>query len=276
VVHTLSKARKDQVEGGRVPRYLKYALGETVLIVVGILIALQINDWYQARLDRQQEHAFLTSLHQDLQEDVADLTFAIEGNAQLIAGVANLLDLLAQPGDDEAYQRNLYLHTLKYGYWFMTMEFSDVTMAQLKYGGGLRLIADQQIRLAMLGYEKGIETLQVQYEQLSTYFHTFEASQKALFNPMLSRQAFDYIEEDFFNMLQPLATFDTMVPEGEYLIIDDPRLWTRYYGDMLYYKTALSNTNLLLIQQRVLAESLIAQIMVKYHIDSRDSVSNSR
>jgi hypothetical protein len=40
-------------------RYTKYALGEIVLVVVGILIALQINDWYQERLDRQTESEYL-------------------------------------------------------------------------------------------------------------------------------------------------------------------------------------------------------------------------
>ena len=57
-------------------RYMKYAIGEIILIVVGILIALQINDWYQARQDRQLERAYLALLQQDLADDIADLTTA--------------------------------------------------------------------------------------------------------------------------------------------------------------------------------------------------------
>jgi hypothetical protein len=45
----------DVGKSGAFMSYLKYALGEIVLVVVGILIALQINDWYQERLDRQTE-----------------------------------------------------------------------------------------------------------------------------------------------------------------------------------------------------------------------------
>ena len=36
-------------------RYLKYALGEIVLVMAGILLALQVNSWNQKRLDRQEE-----------------------------------------------------------------------------------------------------------------------------------------------------------------------------------------------------------------------------
>jgi hypothetical protein len=267
VAPVFSKARKAQIREGSLVRYLKYAIGEIILIVLGILIALQISDWYQARQDRQLEYAYLTSLQRDLADDVADLTFAIEGNGQLISGVGDLLDLLTSPVDDKAYQRSLYLHTLKFGYWFMTMEFSDLTVAQLKSGDGLRLITDQPIKQSILRYEKGVDSVEQQYEQMYEYFHTLETSQKALFNQILSREAFDFIEVDFLNMLKPLETFDALVPDGEYIISDDPRLWTTYYGDALYYKTALNTTNLLLIRQLDLAEALTELISDRYGIN---------
>ena len=108
-----------------------------------------------------------------------------------------------------------------------------------------------------------MESLDDQYGQLYEYFHILEGSQKSLFNPMLSQAAFAYIEEDFLNMLSPLEVFDPMVPGGEYIISDDPRLWTTFYGDALYYRTALNNTNLLLIYQRELGEAL--QSLISEH-----------
>lgn len=38
-----------------VSRYLKYAIGEIILVVIGILIALQINNWNEARKIQAQE-----------------------------------------------------------------------------------------------------------------------------------------------------------------------------------------------------------------------------
>lgn len=98
---------------GAFARYLKYALGEIVLVVVGILIALQINDWYQDRLDRRSEREYLLSMMRDLNEDTRELRTAIEGNASLLDGQNETLLLLAEPQDDD-WRRNLYLHGLKY------------------------------------------------------------------------------------------------------------------------------------------------------------------
>ena len=42
------------------------ALGEILIVVIGILIGLQVDDWNEARKDRKDEAAFLLSLHEDL------------------------------------------------------------------------------------------------------------------------------------------------------------------------------------------------------------------
>jgi hypothetical protein len=141
-------------------RYAKYALGEIVLVVVGILIALQINDWYQERLDRKTESEYLLSMQRDLAEDTRELREAIKGNLHLLAGLDDTLHLLAEPQDDEAWRRDLYIHGIKYTYWFVLMEFSRLTMAQLQYSGGMRLISDTRVREAMI--ELNILTLMYQ------------------------------------------------------------------------------------------------------------------
>lgn len=106
-------------------RYLKYALGEIGLVVVGILIALQINDWYQERLDRQTEREYLVSMQRDLAEDTREFRATIMGNTSLLDGLNETLTLLAEPRDDEDWRRDLYLHGLKHTYWFVVMEFSQ-------------------------------------------------------------------------------------------------------------------------------------------------------
>lgn len=47
-------------------RYVKYAIGEIVLVVIGILIALQINNWNEDRKIRKSEHEILTNLKSEL------------------------------------------------------------------------------------------------------------------------------------------------------------------------------------------------------------------
>ncbi|WP_208152936.1 DUF6090 family protein [Winogradskyella pelagia] len=47
-------------------KYFKYAVGEIVLVVIGILIALQINNWNEGNKDKKQEQVYLKNLKDDL------------------------------------------------------------------------------------------------------------------------------------------------------------------------------------------------------------------
>lgn len=262
----LNKQSHKITSPGGLVRYSRYALGEIVLVVVGILIALQINDWYQERLDRQTESEYLISMKRDLTEDARELRAAIDGNSHLLVGLDRTLQLLTEPRDDDAWRRDLYTHGIKYTYWFVVMEFSRLTMAQLQYSGGMRLITDAGVREAMISYEQGLETAQQQGRDVMTYFHELEASHKALFDLTLSKQAMEFIEEDYLNMLQPIEVFQSLVPEGTYFSGDDPSLITDYYDDMLYYRTALSILTLMYQRQPQLAESLSSLIEEQYGI----------
>ena len=51
---------------GKTSKYLKYAIGEIVLVVIGILIALQINNWNEDRKATKREHDLLLQLNEEL------------------------------------------------------------------------------------------------------------------------------------------------------------------------------------------------------------------
>lgn len=56
-------------------KYLKYAIGEIVLVVIGILIALQINNWNNKRLERLEEVKILISVMNDLENTIKEFKF---------------------------------------------------------------------------------------------------------------------------------------------------------------------------------------------------------
>ncbi len=55
-------------------KYFKYAIGEIVLVVIGILIALQINNWNEYQKTERWEEGFLTDLQNELKNDYTQLT----------------------------------------------------------------------------------------------------------------------------------------------------------------------------------------------------------
>ena len=58
-------------------KYFKYAIGEIALVVIGILIALQINNWNESRKDQAQELNYLTGIKTDLEGDLAKIKLAL-------------------------------------------------------------------------------------------------------------------------------------------------------------------------------------------------------
>ena len=55
------------METGKTGKYFKYAIGEIILVVIGILIALQINNWNQQRIQNIEEQLALKNLKQDFE-----------------------------------------------------------------------------------------------------------------------------------------------------------------------------------------------------------------
>ena len=61
------------METGRTGKYLKYAIGEIALVVIGILIALQINNWNENKKTKLEEQLLLKDLQIDLQLNLEQL-----------------------------------------------------------------------------------------------------------------------------------------------------------------------------------------------------------
>ena len=68
----LRKIRKSMIESDSARRYLLYAIGEIALVVLGILIALQINNWNEWRKERAVEQEILSQLYNDLEKTLDD------------------------------------------------------------------------------------------------------------------------------------------------------------------------------------------------------------
>jgi hypothetical protein len=57
------------MEKNKTGKYIKYAIGEIVLVVVGILIALQINNWNEDRKDKKLEQNYLSKIHDEFKKN---------------------------------------------------------------------------------------------------------------------------------------------------------------------------------------------------------------
>ena len=62
MINFFRKIRKKLADDNKPLKYMRYAIGEIVLVVIGILIALSINNWNESRKDRIQEKEILSEI----------------------------------------------------------------------------------------------------------------------------------------------------------------------------------------------------------------------
>lgn len=78
-----NKIRQNLLAQGRVARYFTYALGEILLVVVGILIALQVNNWNAEQKAGQEELKILKEMRNNLANDLDDCFWNINKQKEL-------------------------------------------------------------------------------------------------------------------------------------------------------------------------------------------------
>ena len=80
--------------GAKAFKYTRYAIGEILLVVIGIVIALQINNWNEQRKNANQELKLLKSFKIGLEEDLSDIDLNISVHTRGINSANMILNLL--------------------------------------------------------------------------------------------------------------------------------------------------------------------------------------
>jgi len=91
------KIRQNLLMENKTGKYFKYAIGEIVLVVIGILIALQINNWNEQRKDRTKEHILLNQLLEDYQANLIQLEEKMATREKMIISAVELLEAFDYP-----------------------------------------------------------------------------------------------------------------------------------------------------------------------------------
>ncbi|PTM11590.1 MAG: hypothetical protein DA407_01185 [Bacteroidetes bacterium] len=89
--------RKNLLMENKTSKYFKYAIGEIILVVIGILIALQINNWNENRKNRIEETALLEQLRSEFHSNLKQLDQKISIRKDMIKSSQILLDYVDNP-----------------------------------------------------------------------------------------------------------------------------------------------------------------------------------
>lgn len=100
------------MEKNKTGKYFKYAVGEIVLVVIGILIALSINNWNEYRKDRIEEQVILKQLKEEYESNLAQLESKIKMRNIVIESSRKTLSYIDNP---EAAENDSILYNLARG-----------------------------------------------------------------------------------------------------------------------------------------------------------------
>jgi len=131
-------------------QYFKYAIGEIILVVIGILIALQINNWNETRKEQSQLKAGLIELKSALESDADQLKYLIEQVGLADKAGKRLLNALKQPPDSIDLEHLLL--DIFFSQYIVTFGSSSNSYQSLVNNGEIDLIKDNALKRKLGNY----------------------------------------------------------------------------------------------------------------------------
>ena len=195
------------METGKTSKYFKYAIGEIVLVVIGILIALQINNWNENKKERKLEKKVLTELLSSLENNynsmVSDSTYRALWNKSSDI-VINFIE------SDLPYVDSLNIH-----FQHARKPGTNLSLSYAGYEGlknvGFGIITSDSLRKNI------VELFELTHKSLleeMEYFESFQPERQAQIDRLFS------YDEDKFNLDKP---FDVpLIPNNLNTLKSDP------------------------------------------------------
>lgn len=142
--------RQELVTENKLSKYIIYALGEIILVVIGILIALQINNSNEDRKQRKQELHYLKNLKTDLNLNISELDKYIKVRNSRIESANYVLEHFeGKPLTDLS---SFAFHTTNIYIWQKFTQH-DNTFQELVNSGNLALISNDTIKNSLLNLQ---------------------------------------------------------------------------------------------------------------------------
>ena len=180
--------------------YFKYAIGEIVLVVIGILIALSINNWNETNKNEREQIVFLNNLKNDLKNDLIQLDQILKFQKEKLSKVNELKDQLLSIKDFEKIEQLLVNLTLLNDTYFPNTGSYTTTVSS----GKIASLNPSSLRIAITNlYERYYYRLIYNGEFYDKTLNEVSSSLGKFFNTLtLKLNSKDIIEDsEFVNLI---------------------------------------------------------------------------
>jgi hypothetical protein len=226
-------------------KYLLYAIGEIVLVVIGILIALQINDWSQKNKNDQLANVYLMDFRHDLETDIETLTKRININ-KIVSKTADSIFLTLATKNKLSNEELLNFYNQN-GVMVAESYFipEKITIRQFESGNNAHLISSKTLKDNLFKYYSKNDRNEMNNEKsVQLYQHLFYS--KEIIQPLLSGDIIYIIEGSTLGRPN--------------LDLNDLRMNTEYIWSIGAKKNTTENQTLRYENIKAMAEDLIKMI----------------
>lgn len=177
MLHIFRRFRQKFLSDNRLNKYFIYAIGEIILVVIGILIALQINNANENRKARLQEITILQNIKEDISLDTLDISYNLDGYNRMIKAEMQLLNFLKS---DLPKPKDSIDYSLALGYP-LVVALHDATFINLQ-NNDIGLITNNKLKKDISRFYDffvdGIEMIENKITAYTTYTSKKEFFQK--------------------------------------------------------------------------------------------------
>jgi len=145
------RIRHQLLSQNRFSKYMLYAIGEIVLVVIGILIALQINNWNEQRNEQRQTRKYLSNFSQELEKDIAMIEVVQFQAEQIRLRINYLSSIVGNKFGEKA--SNLDVVCLTWLNMYRPYSWNRSTLEELKSSGGIKLINSVELSEKIVSYD---------------------------------------------------------------------------------------------------------------------------
>jgi hypothetical protein len=169
------KIRQNLLSEGKTGKYLKYALGEIILVVIGILIALQINNWNISKSNLKESNEFVERLKAEVK---SNMDFTKEEIEKKESQKRSSLTILKMIGEDITKLSSKKFDSLiNISMANGNMEFKNGTLNEGLNTGKVALIKSDSLKMLLYGLPSLVEEVRTgekyMNEDLNEYFYPF-------------------------------------------------------------------------------------------------------
>ncbi|MAB47301.1 MAG: hypothetical protein CMC05_01605 [Flavobacteriaceae bacterium] len=190
--------RKNLINEGKTSKYLKYAIGEIILVVIGILIALQINNWNEKRINSNKEKAILADIHKEFVNNQKQLDSVVNGHQNVFKNCRKIIQMFPIKSKPEQPALDSLSHYLFWSYGGVTFNPSQSSIDALTSTSSFNIISNEQLRNRLISWKDLVKDYQEE-EQASRDYVLNQ------YDPYFSKH-FDWN----FNFNDPRNNFDVL------------------------------------------------------------------